>query len=297
MRNQTLLLLFVTFFSISTLKSQSLLDLVEEDSVQTNYATSAFKSTRIIMTHSVANLHKGALDFRILHRFGRVLNGWENFYGLDQAVARFSFDYGITEDLMVGIGRSPGRQEVDGFIKYRFLRQQTGLKNIPLTISYIAGALIATQKNLLPEVFDDITHKTSFYHQLAIGRKFSDKLTLQITPTFLHENLVEERDDYNDKFALGLGGRLKISNRVALMADYHYLLTPFDFENNFNPLSIGVDIETGGHVFQLHFSNSLGLNERAYLTNTTGDWTKGDFMFGFNLSRTFQVYKPKAKNI
>ena len=193
-------------FSVNV-TAQSLLDEIENDSTETtNYATSAFKSTRVIMTHSLMNLHKGSLDFRILHRFGRVLNGWDNFYGLDQASARFAFDYGISDNLMIGIGRSAGRQEVDGFIKYLFLKQQTGLRNIPVTMNYVAGILVATQKNLLPENLDgDIANKTSYYHQLNIGRKFSENVSIQITPTYLHENMVQAKADYNDKFALGIG--------------------------------------------------------------------------------------------
>jgi hypothetical protein len=280
-------------FSV-TLNAQSLLDDIPENEPEANYTRYVFKSTRIINTHSLENLHTGVLDFRILHRFGRLLNGWDNFFGLDQSSARIAFDYGITERLMVGIGRSAGRQEVDGFFKYKFVRQQTGSKNIPVTISYVGGIVVATQKGILPESLDKkVSNRTSYYHQILIGRKFSDNITIQVTPTYLHENMVLEANDYNDKLAIGFGGRFKVTKRLALMADYHHLVTPFDNESNHNPLSLGVDIETGGHVFQLHVSNSLGLNERAFLTNTYGDWGNGDFMFGFNISRTFQVHKPK----
>ncbi len=278
-------------------QEESLLDMLGDDEPQQELVTSAFKSTRIIQTHSVENLAEGALDFRILHRFGNVTDGWTNFFGLDQVSARISFDYGITDRLMIGIGRTGRDREVDGFIKYRVIRQQTGAKKVPVSVSYAAGVLMTTLKEIIPGVPNDFNNRLSYYHQVAVARKFSDKLTLQLTPTFLHRNLVERRTDKNDLIDVGVGGRVKLTSRFAITADYHYALMDRQGTRTYNPFSIGVDIETGGHVFQLHFTNSNGLNERTYITSTSSDWGQGDFMFGFNLSRTFQVKKPKIRGL
>jgi hypothetical protein len=133
-----------------------------------------------------------------------------------------------------------------------------------------------------------------YYAQAIIGRKLSDKLTLQLTPTIVHQNLVATSKDPNDLYSIGLGGRLKLTNRLALTADYYYVINRNeDLQNYYNPLSIGFDIETGGHVFQLHFTNAIGMNERVFISETINDWANGDIQFGFNISRVFQIKKKR----
>jgi hypothetical protein len=142
-----------------------------------------------------------------------------------------------------------------------------------------------TRKNLF-------SSRIGYYHEVIIGRKFSNAFSLQLSPVFVHRNLVTNADDENNTWALGIGARLKLTKRTAFVVDYHPILAGRE-PGTKDPLSVGFDIETGGHVFQLHFSNSTGMNEKAFLTGTTDDFWKGDIRFGFNLSRVFQVGKKK----
>jgi hypothetical protein len=278
------------FFLIQqSVQGQSLLDLLEEDEPEVEYVNAIFKSTRVINGHSIEMLSPGALDFRILHRFGSVNRGYQDLFGLDQASMRMGFDYGITKHLSVGIGRSTLRKELDGFIKYRLIAQQKGKRKIPLSVVLVSGITM----NGLP--WDDssrvnyFTSRLAYYHQVMLGRKFNDIFSFQLSPTMVHRNLVATPEDEHDIYALGVGGRLKLTKRVAFMLDYFYVLNPIDAGVSKNPLSIGFDIETGGHVFQLHFSNSQGMNERAFILDTNTSWLTGEIRFGFNLSRMFQI--------
>lgn len=261
-----------------------------EDSVPAGEKVSmAFKSTRVINAHSIEMLPKGTLDFRILHRFGRINQGIKQFFGLDAASMRMSFDYGITTNLTAGIGRSTFRKELDAFLKYRFLQQTKGGKNIPLSLVIVAGSTVWTEESFAA-VKPDFSDRSAYYVQLLAGRKFSDRFSLQVSPILVHRNMVEVAGEKKDILALGGGARYKLSKRIALTADYHHPVSGLSAENT-DPLSVGVDIETGGHVFQLHFSNVVGMNERAYITQTTEDFFKGDIRFGFNLSRIFNLKK------
>lgn len=287
MKNNLLLFLLFTISSTIT-KAQDLLDLLGEEEPTTEYAKNAFKSSRVINGQSMEMIAAGTLDFRILHRFGDISGGAYEFFGLDAASMRMGFDYGITKNFTVGVGRSTARKELDGFVKYRLLHQSTGAKNMPFSLLYVGGITCDGLKFADTSITNYFSSRLAFYHQLVIGRKFSDKLTLQLSPTFLHRNLVEFADDPNDIYSIGVGGRIKLTQRLALTGDYYYVLNNTD-ETAFNPLSLGIDIETGGHVFQLHFSNAGGMNERAFLTDTKSTWTNAEIKFGFNLSRIFQI--------
>jgi len=255
---------------------------------EVHYSKYAFKSTRIINGHSIENVSAGVLDFRILHRFGALNGGPYEFFGLDQANMRMSFDYGITDRLQIGIGRSNIGKEFDGLVKYKILRQSSGARNMPISVSWVSGGLINSQRWADPNRENLFSSRLSYYHQLLIARKFNETFSLQLSPTVVHRNLVPTRDIPNDIFALGVGGRVKLNNRVATTFDYFYVL-PGQLPNHRNSLSIGFDIETGGHVFQLHFTNSRGLNERQFITGQNGSWLDGDIHFGFNLSRVFTI--------
>jgi hypothetical protein len=269
-------------------QEESLLDLLGEDEPEVEIIRAAFKSSRVINSHSMEMLSPGALDFRILHRFGPVSRGVYDMFGLDQASMRMGFDYGITRHLTVGIGRSTLKKELDGFVKFRALAQQKGKRNIPLSIVLISGMTMDGQRWADPNRTNYFTSRLAFYHQVIFGRKFNDWFTLQITPGMVHRNLVALSTDDHDIYHAGVGGRLKLTKRIALTADYSYVLNPISPDSK-NPLSLGLDIETGGHVFQLHFSNAQGMNERAYLLDTNTSWGSGEIRFGFNLSRMFQI--------
>jgi hypothetical protein len=269
--------------------SSSLMKGVEDSLPVTEKVTGAFKSTRVINAHSVEMLGKGNLDFRIMHRFGFVSDGVKQFFGLDQATMRMSFDYGLTNNLTIGIGRSTFRKELDGFLKARVVQQTTGAKVIPVSIIVIVGYMVHTDPSF-DSVKPNIVDRSAYYYQLVIGRKFNSKFSMQLSPIVVHTNFPEDPTDDRTIFALGGGMRYGISKRMALTLDYHH---PFGHLNDqlTDPLSVGIDISTGGHTFQLQFSNAIGMNERAYITQTTGGFFKGDIRFGFNLSRIFKVGK------
>jgi hypothetical protein len=292
-----LTLLFVTSIACRTFAQDTtdLLNLVGSDEPKKEYVYNAFKSTRVINAQSMEMLHAGILDFRILHRFGRVNGGAYEFFGLDgPATVRLGLDYGITNNFTVGIGRSTFLKEMDGFLKYRIIQQSTGPKSSPLSLIAVAGSTLTTLKWSDPSRQNYFSSRAAFYGQLIAGRKFNDNFTLQIMPTILHRNLVPTKNDANDLVAAGIGGRFKLSKRISLNVDYHYIINQNEVANFHNPLSIGFDIETGGHVFQLHFTNSKGMNERAFLAATEYSWGDGDIFFGFNISRSFQIKKTKG---
>ena len=266
---------------------------IGEDKPQKEYVYNAFKSSRVIMSHSMEMLRPGVLDFRILHRFGNVNQGISEFFGFDQATIRLGLDYGISNNLTVGIGRGSFKKEIDGFLKWRVIQQSTGPKSIPFSLLAVGGSTVVGAPWADPARKNYFSSRLGYYGQAIIGRKFGEHLTLQLSPTYLHRNFVETRADPNDLYAAGFGGRIKLSRRTSLNIDYYYVVNQNDARDVHNPLSIGFDIETGGHVFQLHFTNAVGMNERVFLTETTNSWSKGDIQFGFNISRAFQIKKKK----
>ncbi len=274
-------------------QTESLMAGLEDSTAVTEKVTGAFKSTRVINAHSIEMLAKGNLDFRILHRFGFVSDGVKQLFGLDQASMRMSFDYGITNNFTIGIGRSTFRKELDAFAKGRILQQTKGAKEFPFSLVVVGGYSVHTDESAPTEKLT-VVDRSAYYLQTIIGRKFNSKFSMQLSPIFIHTNFPVVRTDDQNIFAIGGGLRYKVSKRVALMLDYH---KPFGkLDDSFTaPLSLGVDIETGGHVFQLHFSNTTGMNERAYVTQTTGDFFKGDIRFGFNLSRIFKIGKTQKQ--
>jgi hypothetical protein len=290
------LFIFLLISSSITLFAQDdLLSLVEKkDDSQKEYISNAFKSSRVINGHSMEFIGKGVLDVRILHRFGEMKSGFNNLYGLDEAKMRLGFDYGLGKSLTIGIGRSTQKKEWDGFIKYRPIWQAKGGSwPSPVSVVLITGMTYTTLPWADPTQKNFTTSRMAFYNEIIIGRKFNNFFSLQVAPTFVHRNLVELAAESNDVYALGIGTRFKMSKRTAFVVDYHYVIKGLNKTVYKDPLSIGFDIETGGHVFQLHFSNSNGMNEKEFITNTTRSWGKAEVRFGFNLSRVFTVSKGK----
>lgn len=277
--------------------SQDLLDELGNTDPEMVKVSNAFKSPRVINSHSMEMLGAGVLDFRILHRFGPVNQGYQEFFGLDQASMRMGFDYGITKNITLGIGRSTYKKELDGFLRYRILWQSTGSKFRPVSLVWTSGIVRNGLKNPLsdPELKVTEARRIAYYHQLIIGRKFTERISFQLSPMIVHDNIVDNQLIPNNLLALGAGGRVKITKRMAVVIDYSLPFNSFPTDYSNNPLSIGVDIETGGHVFQLHFSNATGMNERAYINEENGSWLGGDIQFGFNLSRVFQIKKNKIE--
>ena len=277
-------LLSLLLFSFSAAVAQDdLLNLLDEEQEEPETTVEAtFKGQRLINGHTVQTRKKGELEFIIAHRFGRINSGIDEFFGLDGANVRFSLEYGLSDRLTAGIGRNSLQKVYDGFLKYRVLSQSA---NTPVTISWFSNMAIRTQDNL-DFAEDDFASKVSYTHQVLIARKFNEDFSFQFSPTYIHRNKVLENQE-NDIIALGLGGRYKLSSRVSLNAEYFYRLTEELNDNFRDALGIGIEIETGGHVFHLSFTNARSMNERAFITETDGDFFGGDLHFGFNISRVF----------
>lgn len=257
----------------------------------TDITTGTFKSTRIVNGHSIENVGAGVLDFKILHRFGAINQGGYNFFGLDQATMRLGLDYGINSKLMIGIGRSTFEKQYDAFFKYRIIRQQTGKRHIPFSLSYASSLIYKSLRDAATTYTPYLSDKFSYSHQFLLASKLNDYFSLQLSPTLIHYNMVDTKTTPNDFYSLGLGFRQRISKRVNITTEYYHRFNSLN--GYYDPLSVGVDIETGGHVFQLHVSNSTGMTDRTFINETAGSWAKGDLRFGFNISRVFTLRKPK----
>jgi hypothetical protein len=261
----------------------------------TEYAAASFKTNRVINLHSLENTSGGVLDAKISHRFGFLNGGAYELFGLDQATIRIGLDYGISDRLTIGVGRSSYEKTYDGFLKFKLLRQSTGLKNMPITVAMLGTSAIQTLKWTDTNRENFFSSRLYYTGQLIIGRKFSNGFSLQLSPTLVHRNLVRTNEEENDVLALGAAGRIKLNKRLSLNAEYIYVapdqLAP-EFRNSF---SLGFDIETGGHVFQLHFTNSTSMIEKGFIAETVGDWGDGGVHFGFNISRVFTIANPKGE--
>lgn len=259
------------------------------------YTLGTFKGTSIINGQSVEVPGHSDLHFVISHRFGAINTGIYEFFGIDQATTRFGFEYGLKDIASVSVGRNGFDKTYDGGVKLRLLRQQTGLKNIPISVSLFSGVYLKTLKWEIPDRENLFSSRLSYANQILIARKFNKNLSLQISPTFVHKNLVPLPSDQNNIFAMGIGGRYKLSRKISMNGEYFYLLPGETAKNYINSLSFGFDIETGGHVFQLQFTNSQTMFARGFITETSGEWLNGDIFFGFNLYRVFPSHK-KRKN-
>ena len=269
-----------------------LLQLAERsDSAATGLVTGTFKATRLANGQSVETNGAGTLLFLISHRFGTLNSGAYEFFGLDQATIRLGLEYGLTDRFTIGIGRSSLEKIFDGFLKYKLLQQRLGTGPVmPVTLTLFTSAAIRSLD--WPEESEDVfetKHRLSYTYQALIARKVTERLSLQLSPTLVHRNLVPTRDDDTNVYALGTGGRFKLTKRTSFNAEYYYLLSSQTREDFRNALSLGFDIETGGHVFQLIFTNSQGMVEKFFIPQNTGYWSNGDIYFGFNISRVFDL--------
>ena len=269
------------------LSSQDLLDVLElEAPVTENIVSATFKGTRIVNGHSIENRKNKELEFIISHRFGRVNTGFEELFGLDQANIRFALEYGLTDDLTAGLGRSSFEKTYDGYLKYSLLKQKTGANAFPFAVSLFGSIAAKSQKAIAG---NERTFAESLFYvgQVLIAKKVNSSLSIQVTPTYVHRNLATIAADPHDIFALGFGTRVKLSKRVSLNAEYYQQFQNLTSINARNSLAFGVDIETGGHVFQIILSNAITMVEKSFITETTGNFFGGDIHLGFNLSRTF----------
>ena len=276
--------------AMQSLTAQGLLDALNEGVEEPTVPVSAtFKDTRIVNVQSNETPAEGVLHFVIAHRFGTLSSGIYDLWGLDNAQMRMALDYGITDRLAVGVARNTYQKTLEANVKARLLRQSTGPEAIPISVTWYSVAMANGLRVSEEDQPYPVSRRLSYVHQAVVARKMSEKLSLALVPSFVHRNFVEESNDAHDLFLMGVGGRYKLGPRFSVNGEYHHFLTQ-TFGDAFSPsLSLGVDIETGGHVFQLHITNARGMFERSFLAEPAGSWADGDVYFGFNLSRVFTV--------
>ena len=270
-----------TYFGFA---QDDLLSEIDVESESSTAVSSVFKGLKIINFESTKLVAKGGFYFVVSHRFGSVKNGFQNLFGLDEAVTHLNFIYGLTEGINISASRSSNQKIYELASKFRIVKQ---CERIPFSVvgytSVLANTALSTDN--LPKL--EFNHRLSYVVQLLISRKFNDKLSLQFSPTFFHDNYVVNDLQDNSQYGLIFGGRYKLGKRWSFNLEYGAHMNRAKNSLYNNPLSIGFDLETGGHVFQLHFTNSQFMNANGVLGNSTGDWSDGDFYFGFNISRSF----------
>ncbi|AKQ47638.1 hypothetical protein TH63_10850 [Rufibacter radiotolerans] len=283
----------VAFCTSHTAAAQEdLLKLAEaQDSTREGPMQATFKGTRLVNGHTVETNGAGALLFLISHRFGALNSGAYTFWGLDQATIRLGLEYGLNDRLTLGMGRSSLEKTYDGFLKYRVAYQKPA--GLPVSVTAFASTALKSQNWLNAENNYDFAHRLTYTYQVLIARKFSDRLSLQVSPSMVHRNLVETPTGETNVLAVGAGGRFKVTKRTSFNAEYFYLLPGETADAFRNTLSLGVDIETGGHVFQLMATNAQGMIEKFFIPQNGGTWSNGDIYFGFNISRVFGVKEQK----
>ncbi len=292
-----LFLIALSILSFTVQAQDDLLELITPEDNGPQRVHSTFNGTRIINGHSVETRSSGTLDVIFMHRFGRINSGLYNFFGLDEAWIRIGGEYAFTDNFTVGTGRNSYQKTYDGFLKYQFLHQTKGEKNFPFTSTALVSVAVNTLKPTDPDQEIKFSSRLSYTYQLMLARKFNDKLSLQLSPTLVHHNLVNTPGENNDIVALGFSGRQKISKRMAITFEYFLQFNNNTELTNYDPLGIGFEIETGGHVFQLVFANSQAMIEKTFITQTTGNFFDGDIHFGFNISRVFQFkHDPQPKD-
>ncbi len=258
-----------------------------------------FQSTRLINGHTIETLSKNVLEFRVEHRFGDIAGaggGVQTNFGFDNSAdIRLALEYGITDKLMIGIGRSKGtgnpyRSLFDGLVKYRFLEQRKGGSPVSIaaigtfSFSYMKASTDSTQISYFPK----FNHRLAYSSQINVARKFGERLSLALMPTLVHQNYVAA-DNTNTIFAMGGGARIGITSTMAILLEYYHCMTPNSIrQNNKNSLGVALEFVTFGHNFTLYFANASGLGETQFITNTNSDWLKGQFRFGFAIGRKFE---------
>lgn len=277
-------LLIFCVFIMGVVKSQDddLLAGLDSTQIEDTQVTATFKALQIVTLQSTKMPAKKEFYMVVSHRFGSVEDGFKEFFGLDNATTKLGVIYGVTDWLSLSASRHTLLKVYEASAKYSIFRQ-----NDVYPVSLVGYSTIDINSSLDKDDYPNIKFedRLSYVNQVLISRKFTKDLSLQLVPSYVHKNLYEPTVENANQFSLGAGGRMKLSKRLSLNLEYVYNFDKPDFYKN--PLSVGLDIETGGHVFQLIFTNSQAMTESGYLTNAAGDWGKGDFFFGFNLYRVF----------
>jgi len=278
--------------SILAQSTDDLLNMVAEKPKK-EYTTAAFKTTRLINFHTVEVLSRRSLDFRISHRFGDFNSGAYNAWGVDGgANIRLALEYCHGSRLMFGIGRTSGKKIADGFLKYRLLKQTTKGGGMPVSVTLFTSVYHTFMQNVLIDginKYQSVSDRLSYCNQIMIGRKFNSRFSFQLTGAMVHVNLVDKIFDKNDCFVIGGVTRFKFAKRQAITLEYGYRLNKYSKDKYYDSFGIGYDLETGGHVFQVHLTNSFGLTEDQYFMYTNTSWENWGIRLGFNISRVFSL--------
>jgi hypothetical protein len=270
--------------------SLDLLSLINEKPKK-EFTIATFKGTRLVNFHTIEVLGKRSLDFRISHRFGELNTGIYNAFGIDGgANIRLGLEYSHDGRLMFGAGRTSSEKIVDGFVKYKLLRQTTD-NEMPISLTLFSSMFYTFENRKIGNLnyYNNATDRMSYCHQLLIGKKFNSKFSLQLLAGMVHFNLVENFTDKNDCYFAGVVTRYKISNRQAITFEFAARLNKYSLNNYYDSFAIGYDVETGGHVFQMHFTNSFALTENQFYMYTRSSWSNWGIRLGFNISRVFTV--------
>ncbi|MEO8087612.1 MAG: DUF5777 family beta-barrel protein [Bacteroidota bacterium] len=283
------------FMDCSQIKAQDLLSLIDSVPVpQKEFTAATFKTTRLVDQHTLETVGRNTLDFRISHRFGSLNSGSLNAWGIDGPVdIRLGLEYSPDGRFMFGIGRTSLEKVVDGFLKFRLLRQTTS-GSMPLSVTLFAGAyrIALKDNNKASQGYDKYkpeTNRWSYAYEIMIGRKFTPSFSFQVAPWFVHYNLVEKITDKNDAYGVACVTRLKFTKRMAITFEYAYRINDYSQTKYYDSMGIGWEIETGGHVFQVHFINSFGLVENQFFAHTDTKWNNAGIRLGFNVSRVFTL--------
>jgi hypothetical protein len=315
---KTFIVIGLAIASINVFAQDDLLSLLDStETVKTHEKVIAtFKTSKVINIQSTETVKAKTMDFRVTHRFGNIGQssggGAHTLYGFDNSTdIRISFDFGITDNLTLGVGRSKQKELIDGLVKYRLLTQ-TSDNHIPFSMAFYGDMSYSAQD--ATQFYSGMAtnsgfkqndiHRFSYTGQLIIARKFGSRFSMELVPSFQHRNFVlayinqdNSAEETNDLLSMGGAFRLKITKRMSIIADYFYTFSKYRTNNTaspfYNPLAIGLEIETGGHVFHLNFTNASGIIENNFLPNTTDSWLKGGYKFGFNISRVFNLGHKK----
>jgi hypothetical protein len=290
-----ILFLFISFVSLSQDNPEDLLKMVDEKPKK-EFTTATFKTTRLVNFHTTEVVGRRCLDFRISHRFGDFNSGTYNAWGIDGgANIRLALEYSHDGRLMFGIGRTSANKLVDGFVKWRILRQTTN-NSMPVSVTWFSGMYNTFERVTIDGInkFQNPTDRLSYCNQIMISRKFNSRFSFQLTGALVHFNLVEKITDMNDCFIIGGVTRFKFAKRQAITLEYGYRINQYSRDKYYDSFGVGYDLETGGHVFQLHVTNSFGLTENQYFMYTNKSWSNWGVRLGFNISRVFSLQgKPK----
>ena len=256
------------------------------------YVRRTFKDTRVINSHTIETIQARKMDLRIGHRFGDLKGGWQSFYGLESAQdVLIGVDYGVTDNINVGFNRTKGAGPLNRLLnttlKYRFLRQS---KETPISATGLGIWSISTMQRdetneFVLNNFRQFSHRFIFAGQLLIARKFSERFSLQVFPSFVHRNIVSF-EQANGIFSVGFAARFQLTKVLGIIADS---TIPIGNNTTNAATGIGLEIDTGGHVFQINFTNARGAIETDYIPSTQSTWKNGEVRIGFTISRVFNL--------